>query len=61
MRVRSFDINWRGLLNSRAAVLDIRGRSLREVEEDEDVGTGSVQCPCTTVPVPQPHCLLQGS
>lgn len=58
--VRSFDTNWRRLLNSTAAVLDVRGRSLRE-EEEEDVSTGSAQCPCTTVPVLQPHWLLQGS
>lgn len=49
IRVRSFDsfdTNWRGLLNTRAAVLDFGGRSLREEEEDEeDVGTGSAQCP----------------
>lgn len=60
MRVRSFDTNWRGLLNSTAAVLGVRGRSLREKEE-EDVDTGSVQCPCTTVPVLQPHSLLKAA
>lgn len=45
-RVRSsdsFDTNWRGLLNTTAAVLDFGGRSLREEQEDEeDVGTVSL-------------------